>query len=56
VSPVQEDVTEYEALRMKRRLLINPKDVEALAFCSVHNEWKSAHQRTTSRCRVNCTF
>jgi hypothetical protein len=41
----QEDVTEFEGLRLKQRLLANPNDAEALAFFSVLDEWKASRKK-----------
>ena len=41
----QEDVTELETLRQKERLMVNPRDPDALKFFSVFQEWKSARKK-----------
>jgi len=38
----QEDVTELETLRLKQRLLLNPRDPEANEFFAVLAAWKAA--------------
>jgi hypothetical protein len=41
----QEDVTELQSLRLKERLLVNPRDPEALAFFCVLREWKAVRKK-----------
>ncbi len=41
----QEDMTEFETLRLKERLLFNPHDLEALRFFSVLKGWKTPIKR-----------
>ena len=40
----QEDATEFETLRMKQRLLLNPLDPNANKFFAVLAEYKAAHR------------
>lgn len=40
----QEDATEFEALRMKQRLLLNPLDPDANKFFAVLSEYKAARK------------
>ena len=41
----QEDVTELETLRMKQRLLLNPRDPEATQFFAVLKEYKESRKQ-----------
>jgi hypothetical protein len=40
----QEDVTGFEALRLKQRLMADPGDSEALRLFSVLDEWESKRE------------